>query len=71
MPQELGGVAARDRYVIRLSTGQWYQGWDEYGDVRLTEVPGQARVFEDVAELSEVLEWLEHSDLDYGLLAIR
>ncbi len=62
--------AEAEQYVIRLSTGQWYQGRDEQGEVQWTRVPRWAHTFSDPAELAPILEWLETSDHDYSLLSV-
>jgi hypothetical protein len=60
-----------ERYAIRLSTGQWYQGKDAKGDPQWTRVPSWAHIFDDPAELATFLEWLEESSHEYSLMRAK
>ncbi len=62
-------MSEETRYVIRLSTGQYYHGRDGNGEPKWTRVPSWAYVLTDPIELGEILEWLENSEHDYSLLA--
>jgi len=58
-------------YVIRLGSGEWYQGKNEEGAPSWTRVPRWAHRFTDPVELAPVLEWLEETDQEYSLLTVR
>ncbi|MFN3648465.1 MAG: hypothetical protein ACK47B_02700 [Armatimonadota bacterium] len=60
-----------DRYVIKLDSGEFYQGKDENGELKWTRVPSWAHQLDDPAELGQILEYLEKSEHDYSLMAVR
>ena len=63
--------STEEQYVVKLSTGQFYQGKDEAGEPQWTRVPRWAKVLTAGPELSELLESLEKSEHDFTVLVAR